>query len=79
MTSKKIIKRLISKGLIQIDDLGYYHCNNDSTPNTAVTINATTTTLRRWIFKAIYGEFPCCNLRTYERSNLIDWRLFNDF
>lgn len=79
MTSKQIIKRLISKGLIQIDNVGYYHCSSRSTPNTAVTINSTTTTLRRWIFKALYGHFPYYNLRTYEPSDLIDWRLKDEF
>lgn len=75
MTSRDIIKRLLSKGLIQIDSEGFYQCSNSSTPNTTVTINYNTKTLRQWIYRAIYGRFPTSNLRTINPSMLIDWRL----
>ena len=79
MKGTTIIRELLKRNLIKIDDLGYYHTTPKSSHLTAVRIYGRVTTLRRWIYYSIYNEFPTNNLITYDTSDLIDWRLNNEF
>lgn len=78
MTSKHIIKELIKRNLITVDEYGFYHCTPSSKAGSAISLFGMTTTLRRWIYLAIYGRLPNHNLRTFTTSNVIDWRLSNE-
>ena len=75
MRSSTIIKYLLNKDLIWIDDLGYYHATDRANHLTAVRIYGRVSTLRRWIYYSLYNEFPSNNLRTFNNSDVIDWRL----